>query len=274
MDTNLLATNSVVGGAAALEPHANVNWGCVIGLMLLGAFIGTLALWCYQLTVPSSTDKKDPWIFLKNFGMGLGAVALVPAVLQTISSNLLTQASTNVDARFILVSFCVAAAYASRRFLAVVPEKILDSLKTTAEDASQAKAKAEAAQSQTAKLTEVVANKTASASAMSQTAVAPAIQTILQANGYDTNCLLVIQALFDSQYPAARTVAGMAMDTGLTTDQVSKWARRMELNGDVEPYAGDPTRGTWWRLTDSGKTKLAALQPQSTGIQVFRSNIQ
>lgn len=126
-----------------------------IALMFIGAVVGSIAVWCYQGVVSSKDNsagtrhsgkkevnsRQDIREFLKIFGMGIGCVALIPAFLRTISSNLFGETMTSVEARFVFVGFCVAATVSARRFLTTVPKQILDSVARTERVAERAEEK-------------------------------------------------------------------------------------------------------------------------------------
>ena len=118
-------------------------------LMLVGALIGSIALYSYQsafsLQGRTAGRRRDRWKsfveFLKIFGMGIGCVALIPAFLRMTLSNLFTETTTSLEARFVFVGFCVAATISARRFLTLVPKQLLDKMEKTEEIAARAEEK-------------------------------------------------------------------------------------------------------------------------------------
>ena len=273
MHTNCNCSASFLGlfdNTNAGSPSEGSKWFIIIGLMLLGCLIGSIALWCYQRTLPleekgSDQKSENGWEFFKIIGMGLGAVTLVPVFLQMISSSLLEKAQTNMESKFILLGFCVAATTASRRFLSVIPQKLLDAVE-------KINTKTENTQQQFVAVSEAVANRTAPQLVPPPVAFQEEIKSVEVK--YDWKALLLIRAFLNPKFPKSRTITGLAFDSGLTIPEALKYLGEMENNGDAQRFQGDPKHGNWWALTASGRKKCALLKAQLSQLSTVETDVE
>jgi hypothetical protein len=263
------ATNSV----APLGGHEAASHSCtVVLLMAAGALLGTIGLVAYQRSAFSSDYPRDRWDWLKILSMAVAAVALVPAFLRTVSSKLLSEAETTLEARLVFVAFCVAAALAARRLIGTLPAKLLSLEKET----SQTRQDLE-------RVAEVVANRTAThrdeprndqepaderreqpeppqpepAHQGIQVGPGPGVRPRQAVAGYDVNELSVIRALLNPRYPQGRSVTGLAFDTGLTVPQVQNYLAHLQADGLAAVFGANPNRGPLWHLTNQGRALFA-----------------
>jgi len=152
-----------------------------------------------------------------------------------------------VEKRFVFVSFCVAASFAARKFLAVIPEKILQSIKNL-------QAEAEKSAERTEIVAEVLANKTAKDP---HTLLTEGARSELEKKlGYDFNGVLVLRALLNPKFRKSRTTSGIAFDTGLTFPETLKFLNLMQENGDVIRAPNERPGKDSWRLTNQGGKKF------------------
>jgi len=262
MNTNLVS--SVPGATAS-------NWEIILFLMVLGCLIGTVALWCFQ-RVLSGEKTEDKWEMLKILGMGVGAVALVPVFLRMISSSLLKEAEANIEARFVFLGFCVAAAVTARRFLSVVPQKLLDTVASAQRNATEAKKQADEAQERVTSVGNAVADRTS-------VELQPPPEEILKTmrsgsiSAYDWKALRLIRAFLNPKFPKSRTTTGLAFDSGLTVVETLKYLEQLEKNGDVVQFLGDSKKGTWWALTAEGRQKFSCLRPQLDKLNLVDTDV-
>lgn len=117
---------------------ANPWWWTVFVTMLLAGMGGGLARFV-QLRATSS--KEASWITC--VVMGVAAAFLVPLFLNTISSPLIAESRDYPEKLFVLIGFCIAAAYFSQQFMDSVGRRALRvsqearALARTAEDAAR-----------------------------------------------------------------------------------------------------------------------------------------
>lgn len=245
------------------------NWGIIISLMVLGCIIGTIALWCYQRTLPADEKtigkkNEDKLEILKILGMGMGAVALVPVFLQMISSSLLKEAESNMESRFIFLGFCVAATVIARRFLSVVPEKLLNTLANTKKTAEEAKVLASSAGG--------AANRNAAAHEPPSEVIKQVVQSGPIA-AYDWKALRIIRAFLNPNFSKSRTTTGLAFDSGISSDETLKYLEQMVKNGDACRFPGDSTKGSWWALTAEGRKKFTSLKTQLDQLNIVDTDV-
>jgi len=254
------AAGTVSGGG--VEP----TYCTVIWLMALGVLLGSLGLFCYQRAILKSETAKDKWEFPKILGMGIAAVALVPAFLRTVSSNLVKETETSFEARLVLVAFCVAATMAAKKFIGTLPEQLLNLADKTAAQAAETQKNLQI-------VAEVVADRTG------KPPPEPKVndgeeKTVSPVTGYDWKGEFVIRALLNPKYPAGRTVAGLAFDTGLTVTGVHDYLRQLDKNGDAQIFAGHPNKGPLWHLTTLGHQKFANHKWDESGGSMVEVGIQ
>jgi hypothetical protein len=236
--------------SAAPANAAVPDWGSVIALMIIGVAIGSIGSFCYQRVIVQGDKAKDKWELPKLAGMGAAAVALVPAFLRTISSNLVKDTATGLEPKLVFVAFCVAATLAAKRLIGTLPEKLLNLAQQAAE---------QTAQKEVQKVAEAVANRLPSTAKepptehTSRNAAGPVV------TGYDWKGLAVVRALLNPRYPQGRTVAGTAFDTGLTPPDVQHCLTQLQGNGDAAVFTGNPAKGPIWYLTIAGRQKLGIL---------------
>ena len=225
--------------------------------MATGVILGSIGLYCFQRATLRSEAANDKWEFWKILGMGTAAVALVPAFLRTVSSNLIKETETGFEAKLVLVAFCVAATVAARKFIGTLPEKLLNMTD---------KALAQGAENQKdiQKVAEVVADRTAKP-LPEPPSVAEQNVGRAPVSGYTWKDLLLIRALLNPKYVVGRTVAGLALDSGLAVEEVQRYLRKLQDAGDVAIFTGNPVKGPLWHLTRNGRQKIATMQFDDSG---------
>jgi hypothetical protein len=133
--------------------QSNDLWVCLI--MLIAGLLGGGAnyfLEAYKIqkidpdnqitNQPTNKVKIDFSIWSCLF-LGVSASFLLPLVLSTISSNLLSDVlsrtnTSNLESPFVFFSFCLICAISSRALIKGLSDKILDDLKETREKANTA----------------------------------------------------------------------------------------------------------------------------------------
>lgn len=251
LSTNLAAlkTNLPASTTNALSAGQLPDYISIIALMTIGVAIGSIGLFCYQRAVVQGDAAKDKWELAKLVGMGLAAVALVPAFLRTISSNLLMDTATGLEPKLVFVAFCVAATLVAKRLIATLPLKLLNLAKEAA---------AVEGEKREHKMAEAVAKR------LPQTAKEPPTQAVEATaatptmTGYDWKCLKVIRALLNPRYPQGRTVAGIAFDTGLTPPDIQTYLTQLQGPGEASIFTGNPNKGPIWHLTPTGRQKFGS----------------
>lgn len=250
--TNITAlkTNSPAGATNALAPAQVPDYATVVALMTIGVVIGSVGLFCYHRAVTQQDAAKDKWELFKLFGMGIAAVALVPAFLRTISSNLLTEMATGLEPKLVFIAFCVAATLVAKRLIATLPLKLLNLAKEAA---------AAEGDKREQKIADAVAKRLPQTATEPPPAVAEARVATPALTGYDWKCLKVIRALWNPRFPQGRSVAGIAFDTGLTASDVQTYLSQLQNLSEVTIFTGNPNRGALWHLTANGRNKFQSV---------------
>lgn len=257
MNTNLVGS---VGDGSLRVVEA--SWGLILLLMLIGALIGSAALTAHEIKYEPKGRKSNGWYFdlLNNFIMGIGATALVPFILATISSTLFAQMDTSIEARFKFAGFCVLAAFASRRLFVTLPQKVFESLNNVTEKTEQNGDRIE-------QVVEAVAKKTAKP----PPEFSDEAKRMLQSSpigAYDPKTIAVIRALLNPRWPTSRSLGGIAFDSGLTFPETQKCLHGLQQSGDVRMVTPERTRRTkdsWWALTPEGRRKCETAFGQGGG---------
>jgi len=246
------ATNSI---GTPNEGLLSLDSFTILLLMGTGVVVGAFGSFCYQRHALPAEKFRDKWELPKILGMGVAAVALVPAFLRTISSNLIQEAETNLESKFVFVAFCVAATLAAKKFIGTLPEKLLDVANRAAEQAAEAK-------SDVRKVADVVAQRTPPnlkepEPGNSQSNIDNPV------TGYNWKELRLIRALLDPKYSIGRSVTGLALDSGLTPTEIQGFLQKFQSNGVVDRFIGQASKGIRWHLTRSGREKVSFLKPEA-----------
>lgn len=249
--TNLLQVST----NAPAMPHGCVFDSSSITVLLLmaaGVILGSFGSFCYQRAALPSEKARDKWELLKILGMGIASVALVPAFLRTVSSNLIKETETSFEAKLVFIAFCVAATLAAKKFIGTLPEKLLNLANKAVDQAAEA-------QSDVRKVAEVVAERTAKP-VQEPAATSDQRKVTGPVSGYDWKEVLIIRALLNPKYTVGRTGVGLAFDSGLTVTEVNRYLQKLQDNGDVAIFTGNPIKGPLWHLTQLGRQKVASLR--------------
>ena len=288
--TNASAPGTNAASALADSANAAVVHHCclfssnsftVLSLMASGVILGSVGSFCYQRHALASEKSRDKLELLKILGMGVAAVALVPAFLRTVASNLIQETQNSFEAKLVLLAFCVAATIVARRLIGTFPEKLFNLVK-------EQQAGLDAQKEAVTKITEVVADiraahrdeptTPASPPAASPTAATTAEATVGQnpptepgapirrgatpsaVTGYDWKAVLIVRALLNPRYRVGRTLAGVAFDSGLTVTDVQHYLQLLQERGDVAIFTGNPIKGPLWHLTRLGRQRVGNLR--------------
>jgi hypothetical protein len=301
-----LVTNS--NNALPLHAHPFCPSVSIIGIMFLGMVIGSIGSVCYEMAkapVESDADSKKKtdkpsssvqWQDLFGrlgitMGMGVAAVALVPAFLRTVSSNLIKDAQESFESKLVLFAFCVAATLIAKKLIGTLPEQLFN----LAKDAKKRSVENEAT---TTKLLTEFANRTATLAtriaapahpaadgaapevpgpATAQPAIAaPVAPQNHPLPTYNYPEFLVMLAFLNPRYPDGRTTVGLAMDTGLTMGQVAAALNRLTIDGHIRQTELLSRDLNLWQLTNLGRNTFSGritaeetggLSPRDVGIQ-------
>lgn len=145
-------------------------------------------------------QEKGSHYFWKNLLMGICAAFLIPLFLNMISSNLISESSSDSSKLFIIFGFCLVASLYSNEFIQSISSRILNEVKKTEEEVKSLKNEVEPFIAQ-------------------GTEPAETRNTIIHSIDFDSNTKKIIEVLGGGKY-VWRTSRGILRQTGIQREIV------------------------------------------------------
>jgi len=222
--------------------------------------------------VPPAPDGSDAAKKLSASGyifVGVVAAFIVPLFLTLVQSSLVKEIMKATDQdphyaeQFVFAGFCLVAAVSSRTFLQTVSSRVLNAVK-------EAKAEAQAAKAETARLKQELGNTRDLAIASEETAenaMQPAVSaeaTLAQPSAAEREAARALSLdertilmVFRKVPLKLRTISGIARDSGFEAPRVEAIVAGVVTDGLLGEFPSKITGNRLFRLTGKGAAALA-----------------
>lgn len=221
------------------------NW-LLIGIMVIcGALGGLIGFFSSDGTQTPETQGQrlttriDKLKALKYIVIGIGAALLVPLFLNTISSDLITEITTDKSKILVFAGFCLLAAISSKAFIGSLSKKMIERIENADDKADQANRNLAIMQSH---LTEPDQDDTSGDGKRRS-----------DPDQNDPDDIKILKALANGGY-LYRSLTGIVQDTSLEQSKVNQMLTDLINKGLVAQ--ANPGKGLRWYITQEGREKL------------------
>lgn len=210
-----------------------MNHYFLLGLLIFGCGIFGGLINYFRLT----RDKNSTLRFLvaKSLLTGLGASALVPLFLNTISSDLLTSSQTNPIDYFFIGGFCLISAIFSSKFIDSLGDRVIQDVNRVSNEVEKVREE------------------------LDNSIVERESETFIDSkeeyDKLDYDEKEIIESLYDTKF-TYRSISGISLEKRKSKDFVQSILNKLETKGYVMKYVRD---NGWirWKLTERGREIFA-----------------
>jgi hypothetical protein len=235
-------------------------FGILLVAIVFAGFFGGLIN--FYLSYRSASEDTTLW---KSITLGIGASALVPLFLTTISSHLIEDIRTLPDdqSKNILVffGFCLIAAISSKAFIQSISRRVLEEAREAKKTAQAASKKASEVQS----AVEPILEKETERGSEEQTKATVVAAPPLQLNGDEWK---ILERLATGKLLRTRT--GLARETGMSHEEVVRIADNLKEKDLVARKKIEKPDGALihrWCITPTGRDAVEQHLAQITARQ-------
>jgi hypothetical protein len=204
----------------------------LILIIVLAGILGGLTN--YFLSFNDASSKRESWVNLcKSLLLSLCASVTVPLFLQIIANNLLEipeKIPYPEKNYFILLGFCVLAAFYSKRFLEDLYTK-MNKIEKKANEAKQTAQRLEESKKEVDNIEDLIPTNKGD-------------EALLTTNNQEADIRMVISAILNSSY-SFRTVVGISKETKLSAEIVKSILDFLSNAGKTEKRTNKEGREVW-----------------------------